>query len=78
MYSHSNGSDRHEHGPEWGVVRCACGRLYLKLGPMRLEFTPEQFHQLHLLIRDAGEHFGVFDADGMPQPAAGETAGTRH
>lgn len=68
MHVSADTTRTHEHGPEWGVVRCACGRLYLKLGPMRLEFTPEQFQQLHLLIRDAGEHFGLFDADGVQLP----------
>ncbi len=66
-------AELHEHDePEWGVVRCACGRLYLKLGSLRLEFTPEQFQNLHILVRDAARHFGLETSEpsGHPVPTA--------
>jgi hypothetical protein len=51
------------HGPEWQVTQCACGQLTLRLGPIRIEFTPDEFAQLDRMIADAAKRFDVVAAD---------------
>jgi hypothetical protein len=50
---HKGSSREAGHGPDWGVIRCECGVLHVKLGPVRLEFTPAEFHRLQVLINRA-------------------------
>lgn len=54
---------RHETGhssaAEWQVTQCACGQLTLRLGALRIEFTPEEFAQLDRMIGDAAKRFEV-------------------
>ena len=60
MNSQSHKS-RHEsdHGADWQVTRCACGLMTLRIGPIRIEFTPEEFAQLDRLVGDAMKRFEV-------------------
>jgi hypothetical protein len=51
------------HGAEWQVTRCACGQLTLRLGALRLEFTPEEFARLDRMIADAAKRFEVVAGD---------------
>ena len=52
-----------EHGADWQVSQCACGQLTLRLGALRIEFTPEEFAQLDRMITDAAMRFEVVAAD---------------
>jgi hypothetical protein len=57
---------RHETGhggAEWQVSQCACGQLTLRLGALRIEFTPEEFAQLDRMIADAAKRFEVVAGD---------------
>ena len=47
------------HGPDWGVIRCECGVLHLKLGTIRLELTPAEFRRLQLLVNRASWQYGL-------------------
>lgn len=45
--------------PDWGVSRCACGVLRVKLGAVQLELNEAQFQRLRQLLRLADRHFGL-------------------
>lgn len=45
--------------PQWHVSRCTCGGLTLRLGPFRVEFTPDEFAQLHRLVTEAMTEFRI-------------------
>jgi hypothetical protein len=67
MKSHSPHS-RHDsaHGADWQVTRCACGLMTLRIGPIRIEFTPEEFAQLDRMVGDAMKRFEVAAGDAAP------------
>jgi hypothetical protein len=66
MKSESHKS-RHEpaHGADWQVTQCACGQLTLRLGPVRIEFSPQEFAQLDRLVADAVKRFEVVSGDAV-------------
>ena len=47
------------HVVEWHVSQCQCGHITLKLGTMQMEFTKEEFADLHRLIDQAMREFGI-------------------
>lgn len=47
-------SDRH-----WHATQCACGRLTLQLGPIRIAFTRDEFARLHRLVQEAMTQFQI-------------------
>lgn len=55
--------------PDWGVSRCACGALRVKLGAVQLELSETQFQRLQQLLRLADRHFGL--STGPARPATG-------
>jgi hypothetical protein len=44
---------------EWHASQCACGHITLKLGAIQMEFTKEQFADLHRLIGEAMSEFQI-------------------
>jgi hypothetical protein len=58
MRSHES---KHEsgHGTGWQVTKCACGHLTLRLGTVRIDFTPAEFAQLERLVAQAMRRFEV-------------------
>ncbi|MGE0041117.1 MAG: hypothetical protein AB7H88_05930 [Vicinamibacterales bacterium] len=46
-----------DHGETWGVSRCACGHFTLRVGPLRLDLSAEDFVRLSRLLREADAHF---------------------
>jgi hypothetical protein len=44
---------------EWHVSQCACGHITLKLGTVQMEFTKEQFADLHKLVGEAMTEFQI-------------------
>lgn len=44
---------------EWHVAQCACGQLTLRIGTVRLEFSRDQFAQLHRLVLEAMTEFQI-------------------
>ena len=48
---------------DWQVTQCACGHLTLRLGTIRIEFTPQEFAQLEKLVAGAMKSFDVAAAD---------------
>jgi hypothetical protein len=64
-------TDRRDDEPQedgWDVTQCKCGHLTLRLGTLRLDFSPEEFAQLHRLIDGAVEEFqlGAGPVGAMP------------
>lgn len=64
--------DRHSHDlddpPDWGVMRCACGTFKVKLGPLTLDFTPQQFLRLqHLLAAAVAQLHRTPSEEGAPE-----------
>jgi len=48
-----------ERGSEWHVTQCACGQLTIRIGPIRVEFSREEFAQLHRLVQHAVTEFKI-------------------
>ena len=48
---------------DWQVTQCGCGHLTLRLGTVRIEFTPQEFAQLDRLITGAMKRFDVAASD---------------
>lgn len=44
---------------EWGVGRCQCGCIVLRLGEVQKSFTPAEFAELHRLLQVAMQAFDV-------------------
>ena len=60
----TSGHAHDSHGDsEWRVTRCACGRLTLRLGQVRIELSPDEFAQLHGLLRHAMTEFEIAVSD---------------
>jgi len=52
-------SEDERHDSDWDVTQCACGHLTLRLGTVRLDFSPEKFAQLQRLVNGAMQQFQV-------------------
>ena len=48
---------------EWHASQCACGHITLKLGTIQMEFSKEQFADLHKLIGEAMSEFEIPQTD---------------
>ena len=44
---------------DWHARQCACGHITLKLGMVQMEFTKEQFADLHKLVGEAMAEFQI-------------------
>jgi hypothetical protein len=56
--SASTHSARHQN--EWHITQCACGEhLTLRLGPIRMDLTNDEFADLHRLIEEAMFEFRI-------------------
>ena len=65
MENHATPAQRSRHGNEWHVTQCACGHLTLQLGPVRVEFTTEEFALLHQLVGQAMTEFDIVPSEAM-------------
>ena len=63
--SHDMKWDGHDSTPggERQVTRCTCGRLTLKLGTLRIEFSTYEFAQLDRLVATAMKRFELETSD---------------
>jgi hypothetical protein len=43
----------------WHARQCACGHITLKLGTVQMDFTKEQFANLHKLVSEAINEFQI-------------------
>jgi len=48
---------------DWHASQCACGHITLKLGTVQMEFTKEQFADLHKLVSEAMREFEIATTD---------------
>lgn len=44
---------------DWGVGRCACGRVVLQLDGMQKSFAPAEFAEFYRLVQAAMHEFGI-------------------
>jgi hypothetical protein len=59
MSDRSSHHDAHDDSGGWQISQCACGRLTIRLGAVRVEFSREEFAQLHCLVQQAMTEFQV-------------------
>lgn len=43
----------------WGVARCACGCVVLRVGALQESFTPAEFAELYRLVQAAMREFRI-------------------
>jgi hypothetical protein len=49
---------------DWHARQCACGHITLRLGMIQVEFTREQFADLHKLVGEAMSEFHIAPTTG--------------
>ena len=54
----------------WRITECHCGQITLRIGAIRLDFTPEEFARLHRLVDEASRKL-------QPGISSPQTAGSK-